>query len=397
MIYFDNAATTYPKPEEVYKAADEALRNYGVNAGRGSYKLSKMAYKIIRDTKEKLISMVNADGDNIVVFSPSATIALNQIINGLEWDEHSIVYISPFEHNAISRTLHCLQGKYGFKIEIIPFEITKVKNKVRISFNEKEFVRMLSINKPQYMFISHVSNVIGYELPVKKIIQLVKEINDDCVVTLDCAQSMGLIDIDMKKLNADYLVFAGHKTLYGILGIGGFIKNNSKELREFLTGGTGSDSLNLNMPIEGSKRYEVGSKNIQAIAALNASLNWIENKDIKVIRRHEKKLTKTLIEGLSRIHGVTLYIADKEENQNGIVAFNLARYTSEQLAEILDSDFEICVRAGYHCSPYIHEFIGTKSNGDDIAGVVRVSLSNFNTLNEVEIFVDTIRELYEEI
>lgn len=397
MIYFDNAATTYPKPEEVYKVANDALRNYGVNAGRGSYRLSKKAYEIIRDAKEKLLTMINGYGENSVVFSPSATIALNQIINGLEWNEYTVVYISPFEHNAIVRPLQYLKKRFGFRIEMIPFKIIKEKNKNKIVFDENEFRKKVYINKPDYLFVSHVSNVTGYELPIEKIIEISKASNSECIVTIDCAQSMGLIDINLDEIRADYLVFAGHKTLYGIFGIGGFIKNTSKDLKEFIVGGTGSDSLNLDMPTSGSAKYEAGSVNIQAVAALNSSLEWIKNAGIKNIRNHERKLVNMLIYGLNEIDGVTIYVDENEDRQNGILAFNLKGYKSEQLAEILDEEFDICVRAGYHCAPYVHDLIGTKADGEDLAGVVRVSFSCFNSSKEVEHFIEIIRELYDDI
>lgn len=397
MIYFDNAATTYPKPEEVYIQSNRILREYGVNAGRGSYKLSKQAYEVIRETKRGLAEMVNCTDIESVVFTPSATIALNQIINGLKWDEHTVVYISPFEHNAIARPLHSLQRKYGFLIEMIPFKIKKEGNRNKVSFDEEEFKRKLSLNKPQYIIMSHVSNVIGYEIPIKLITYLGKKSNKNCIVVVDCAQSMGLIDIDIKELNIDYLVFAGHKTLYGILGVGGFIKNTSIELSEVITGGTGSDSLNLNMPLSGALRYEAGSKNIQAIGALLAAITWINNKGIKNIRTYENILAKSIITGLSKIQDVTIYISKNEDKQTGIIAFNLKGYTSEQLGQILDEDFNICVRTGYHCAPYIHDFLGTKMDQYNNSGVVRVSLSNFNSQNEINKFIDIVQELSEEM
>ena len=234
-VYLDNAATTFPKPNSVYEDMDMFYRNFGVNAGRGSYKLAREASNLINETRNKLASLVNYDHAEKVIFAPSATIALNQIIGGIEWSENKTVYVTPFEHNAIMRPLEYIKEKYNIKIEVIPFD--SVTFEVDIAALNLKFSR----NSPDFIFMSHVNNVTGFILPVKEIIQASEKYNS--VIILDCAQSMGLIPIDVKKIKADYFVFAGHKTLYGPFGIGGFIDNSKIKLSQTIVGGTGSDSL----------------------------------------------------------------------------------------------------------------------------------------------------------
>ena len=249
MIYLDNAATTYPKPEKVYEVMDDWNRNKAVNAGRGDYKKAREASELIAQTKDLLRNLIHAEKNADVIFSPSATIAANQIINGMRWESISTVYVSPYEHNAVARTLHFNSQKFGFTIKQLPIDINTLE--IDIEKMKYEF----SKNKPDAVFCTHISNVTGYVLPVEEIFEISKQYN--CINILDTAQSLGLLDINVNQIKADVLIFAGHKTLYGPLGIGGFINLSKIKLNEFITGGTGSDSLNLDMPL--SSKFEAGS------------------------------------------------------------------------------------------------------------------------------------------
>lgn len=380
-IYFDNAATTFPKPNKVYEDMDMLYRNFGVNAGRGSYKLAREASNLIRETRNKLASLVNYDQEQKVIFAPSATVALNQIIGGLDWDENKTVYVTPFEHNAIMRPLNYIKNKYNIKIEIIPFD------PVTLELDIAELNLKFSRNFPNFIFMSHVSNVTGFILPVQQIIKASEEYNS--VIVLDCSQSMGLIPIDVKKIKADYFVFAGHKTLYGPFGIGGFIDNSKVKLSEVITGGTGSDSLNLNMPDIYPGKYEAASPNVLSIAGLYSALDWIDELGVDNIREKEIKLTKNLIEGLKDLDKVKMYLPQNLNNHVGIVSFNLENYNSDELGQILDEEFNIAVRTGYHCAPVIHNFLNTV----DRNGTVRMSLSYFNSIEEVEYVIRCLKEL----
>lgn len=380
-IYFDNAATTFPKPNKVYEDMDMNYRSFGVNAGRSSYKLAREASNLISETRKKLAALVNYDQEEKVIFSSSATIALNQIIGGLDWDENKTVYVTPFEHNAIMRPLNYIKDKFNIQIEIIPFD------PVTFELDIAELNLKFSRNFPDFIFMSHVSNVTGFVLPVEEIIQASEQYNS--VVVLDCSQSMGLIPIDVKKIKADYFVFAGHKTLYGPFGIGGFIDNSKVKLSDVITGGTGSDSLNLKMPDIYPGKYEAASPNILSIAGLYSALDWINDVGIDNIREKEIKLTKDLIEGLKDIDEIKMYLPKNLDNHVGIVSFNLENYNPDELGQILDEDFNIAVRTGYHCAPLIHDFLNTVERN----GTVRLSLSYFNSNEEVEYVIKCLKEL----
>ena len=224
LIYLDNAATTYPKSENVYKTLDKVNRELAVNAGRGAYRLAQEASKLIDDTKEKLITLIHLENKPQVIFSPSVTIAMNQIINGIEWHDGAIIYVSPFEHNAVARTLHYLAKWKRVYIKELP--IAEKKLEINIEKMKYEFAQ----EPPTAIFCTHVSNVTGYILPIKKIFNEGKRYHS--INVLDTAQSMGLVSIDGRELDTDIIAFAGHKTLYGPFGIGGFI-NISAPARRF--------------------------------------------------------------------------------------------------------------------------------------------------------------------
>lgn len=376
MTYLDNAATTYPKPEAVYKAMDEVNRN-AVNAGRGAYKKAHEMSHIISDTKNKIRKLVKADINIPVVFSPSITIALNQIINGLDMKSGETIYVSPYEHNAVARTVEHVATKLNIKVIELP-----LNEKLEIDIEKMKY--LFSKNRPNYLFCTHVSNVTGYILPVKEIFAEAKKYNS--ITVLDSAQSMGLIAIDCRTIGADIIAFAGHKTLYGPLGIGGFINISNIKLGVFITGGTGSDSLNLGMPDSAEGRYEAASSNILAIKGLNVAL---DNLDQELILNKERELTEKLIQELQSIKNVRVISPYDKENRVGIVSIILENYNSDDVGMILDEDYDIAVRTGYHCAPYIHKFM----NDLDKLGTVRISLGRYNTVEDIEKIISAIKEI----
>lgn len=383
MIYLDNAATTFPKSNRVYETMDFYLRNKCVNAGRGGYKLAREATQLIDDTKRSLLSLLKLPQQRQVIFTPSATIALNQIIFGLEWDKFKNIYVTPFEHNAIMRPLHKIAKQYGATIHIIPFH--KDTWELDVTQLEKDFV----INNPDYIFMSHMSNVTGYILPCELIMKLAQKYEPVSVV--DCSQSLGTIPIHEKVLEANVLVFAGHKSLYGPLGIGGFISDGRVLLQPVIVGGTGSDSLNLEMPESGSGRYEAASYNIQAIAGLNEAIEWIKEEGVHTIYDQKRKTTSYLISELNKLPQIKIYLPADLEHHSSIVSINIQGWTPSDLGVVLDEDFSIAVRTGYHCSPLIHEFLSTK----ETLGTVRISLGYFNTNHDVNELIMALKEILE--
>lgn len=378
-IYLDNAATTFPKPEAVYQAVDRAAREYGVNAGRGAYALARYAGSVIEDTKTKLRRLIHADPGTAVVFSPSITVALNQIINGYAWKQGDVVYMSPYEHNAVARTLHHVSAKYHLKLLRIP--MTDETEEIDLEQMGWQFAK----EPPTAIFCIHVSNVTGYILPVEEIFTEGKKYGSFNV--LDTAQSLGLVELDVRKnKDIDIVAFAGHKCLYGPFGVGGFMNPGRAALEEYLVGGTGSNSLSLDMPEGTESKYEPASCNIPAISGLNAALDFLEGKECFA---WEKELTDLLVEELGQIDGVNLYVPACRGRHIGIVSFTLEHMKSEDVGMILDEDYGIAVRTGYHCAPFIHEHL----RDERYLGTIRVGLGLFNTKDDVARLCEAVREI----
>lgn len=377
MIYFDNSATTFPKPESVYDAINYASRYLSFNAGRGTYKEAKRCSEIIMETRKSVGSLINCDWRAVTFFS-SATEALNIIINGLDINDGDNIYVSPFEHNAIIRPLYTLQKRVSFNIITIPFD------RETWELNVNKFKNQLVLKKPKAVFVSHVSNVTGYILPYEQIFALTKAYNS--INVLDSAQAFGILN--PSKENVDFIVFAGHKSLYATFGIAGFINLNNTKLLITKSGGNGSDSLNHDMPENYYERYESGSPNMIAIYSLLKSIEWIKQNNLK---EHQEKLTKYLIEKLQENQSIKIYIPSDISKIFGIVSINVDGYNPDDVAYILNEEFNICVRSGFHCSPFVHEFI----DSIDKSGTVRISIGAFNFTDEIDKLIDALNTLKE--
>lgn len=377
-IYLDNAATTFPKPGIVYDQMDSINRTLSVNTGRGSYRLAREAAEIIETTKKKILKIVNGQETSTVIFSPSVTIAMNQILQGIDWDARAIVYVSPYEHNAVARTVRFLQKKYHFSV----IELPLISDSLEIDIDK--MIYQFSKEKPTCICLNAISNVTGYILPIKKIFEEAKKYN--AITLLDAAQALGLIKININDLQADCIAFAGHKTLYGPFGIGGFIKKNEFFLNEFLVGGTGSNSLSVDMPAKEPDKYESASSNIVAIAGLDAALSVLNQEELY---RKEKEITEYLVNQLSMINKVKVFMPSNKDHHIGIVSFVIEGFSSEDIGMILDEDFNICVRTGYHCAPYIHKYL----NDESYLGTIRIGLGQFNTKKDIDKLVDAINDI----
>lgn len=376
MIYLDNAATTYPKPEEVYVAMDRAARSAAFNAGRGAYKKAQESVGIIDDTRFRIKSLFHAE-DCAVVFSPSITHAMNQVIGGLDFREGDTVYVSPYEHNAVARTLHLYQKANGFSIKFLPIDDNLCIDLDRTAF-------LLKKNPPAAVFINAVSNVTGYILPVRETCAIAKE--SGAVTVVDAAQAAGLIEMDLRDRNIDVLCFAGHKTLQGPFGVGGFVIRHGIDLHPVLAGGTGSNSLGLEMPDILPSRFEASSQNIPAIAGLNAALKVLDQKKHFA---HVSCITTYLIERLREIEKVEIAGNYDSSEAIGIVSFTVDGYMSDEIGMILDDEYDIAVRTGFHCAPYIHEYLNDMSSG----GTVRVGIGAYNTKEEIDTLIEALSTL----
>ena len=377
MIYLDNAATTFPKPEEVYTAMDKANRELAFKAGRGAYKKAIEAAELIDETKRLIKRLFHADESTSVVFTSSVTHALNQVIGGLTLNKGDTVYITPYEHNAVARTLNLYQKIRGFSIEFIP-----LRKDLRIDIDKMAF--LFKQKAPSAVIMNAVSNVTGYMLPAREICTLAKECG--AVTVVDAAQAAGLIDIDMRSISADIICFAGHKTLQGPFGIGGFAIKHEVDLIPVFAGGTGSNSLSLDMPDAAPGRYEASSQNIVAIAGLNAALKTLDQEKHLI---NVRNLTAYLVEKLLEIDKLEIVGTRDIEDTVGIISFTVDGYRADEIGTILDDEYDIAVRTGFHCAPYIHDYLSDISNG----GTVRVGIGAFNTEEDIDTLIEALSTL----
>ena len=367
--YFDNAATTFPKPEEVYSFMDKFYREYGVNVGRGQHKLAARASSLVSETRMLLLDLFHAPNKK-VVFTHTATEALNTVLRGLPITDNYTIYLSPFEHNAVTRLIAHLATIYRLNIHTLAFDKNKCVfdlDRIKLQFADQ---------KPNIVVISHASNVFGIVAPIEKICALSKQ--HAAVNFIDMCQTAGLIDTDLSNEDIDFAVFAGHKTLYGPLGVAGFICSGRTELDPLVFGGTGVDSQNQSMPNTVPERYEAASPNIHAISGLYAALEWIKKTGISNIYEAEKRNHEKLLNVLSEYDNVRIYPPAGTSDCIGVVSCVFDGYGSDNIGQIL-SEKDIAVRTGLHCAPYTHNFLGTAP-----AGTVRFSVSYFNDDEDFE-------------
>lgn len=359
--YFNNAATTFPKPEEVYSFIDKYYRESGVNSGRGQ---NNSASKLTQDTRYLMLELFHCTAKK-VVFTPSATEAINIILQGLPVSDNYNIYVSPFEHNAVTRVLNYLQGLY--KLNIITLSV----NEKELTYDLEKIKYQFAENKPNIVIMSHASNVCGVVAPINDICTMSRQYGS--INVIDMCQTAGLIDTDLSSNIYDFVVFAGHKTLYATFGIAGFICNGDIKLKPLIYGGTGIDSANPDVPDTIPERYEVGSQNIMAIAGLYAALNWIKKTGIDCIYAKEKENHYKLISVLSKYNNIKIITPSEATETVGVVSCIFNGYSSDNIGQIL-SEQGVEVRTGLHCAPSSHRFLGTYP-----AGTVRFSVSYFNT------------------
>lgn len=378
MAYFDNAATTYPKPNSVYSFMDEFYRANGASAGRGVYRAALSAGALIAETRSLIQDVLHCPAKQ-VIFTPTATIALNIILQGLLQMGVRNVYISPFEHNAVTRTLHAFEkaGTITVRQLTVSKDFQYDLDRIRYQFEDA---------KPDLVVVSHASNAFGLIAPVTEIFALCKQYG--AYTVLDMAQTAGLVDCDIGLSIFDFAVFAGHKTLYGPTGISGFVMKPEISLPATIFGGTGYDSANQNMPSSLPERFEMGTLNTSGIAGLNAALKWVKNTTIETLRETESKNREKLLSILSDYWFVKIVGNVDSCEYVGIVSCTIDGISSDSAGKLF-SDAGISVRTGLQCAPLAHRFLGTFP-----AGTIRLSVNYFtsdedfqelrNLLNHIE-------------
>jgi len=377
LIYLDNGATSYPKPEEVYTYMDYFYRNFGVNPGRSGYDLCMEAGEIVEATRKMLTDFFNGTDPDRLCFSYNATDALNLIIFGmLKSGDHAISTM--IDHNSVLRPLYHL-SLAGVSVDYVPFD--------GAGFVDPEEIRKRFRPNTRLVIVSHASNVIGTVQPIREIGRACREAG--IPFAIDASQSAGKVNIDMKNQFLDVVAFTGHKSLLGPTGIGGLYVREDVEIRHTRAGGTGVRSAVKTHLNEYPYRLEYGTPNVVGIAGLNAGMKWILAKRPETIHEHEMKLTRILRDGLRDIPGVTLYCADDLTNHISILTFNIDGLDAANVGTMLDVDHDIASRTGLHCAPLVHEQIGT----DKIHGAVRFGIGPFNTEEHIKAAIKAVGEI----
>lgn len=363
MAYFDNAATTYPKPDAVYSFMSGFYKANGASAGRGNYKGAVSAGNLISETRRKIQELLHCPAKQ-VIFTPTATIALNIIIQGIIEAGAENVYISPFEHNAVTRTLHAFEKSGKIKVYKLAVgqDFTYDLEKIRYQFEDVP---------PHLTVVSHASNAFGLVAPATEIFSIAKQFKSATV--LDMAQTAGLVDIKIGMDIFDFAVFAGHKTLYGPTGISGFVMKPEIPLTPVLYGGTGYDSANQDMPASLPERYEMGTQNIVGIAGLYAALKWVTSIGVDNLWEKEKENRDRLLGILNDYWFIKVIGNNPGKDYVGIVACLIEGMSSDSVGTIFDNA-GVAVRTGLQCAPLAHQFMNTYP-----AGTIRLSTSYFTT------------------
>lgn len=378
MIYLDNSATTYPKPDCVIKSVKKSMKYFGANPGRSGYDMAVKTAEAIYSTRNSLKEFFNAKSIDNIIFTQNCTAAINMCIKGLAKKGGNFV-CSSLEHNAVIRPLEKLKndGVCDYKTAIVD-----VNNDEKTVTNFDTLID----EKTVAVVISAASNVFGFILPIKRISDLCKKRSVPLIV--DAAQAAGIIPLDVKNLGIDYLCVAAHKGLYAPLGLGVLVINSDKIPDTIIEGGTGSNSLSPVQPDYLPDRFESGTMNTSSIIALNESLKEIRKIGLGAIYSHEYTLMKTLEDSLREMKNIRLYTSFCDSQRLvPVLSFNICDVPSELTALDLSRD-DICVRAGYHCSYQAHKSFGTLETG-----TVRISPSLYTKKRDIYFTINCIYKL----
>lgn len=377
MAYFDNAATSYPKPDEVYSFMDSFYRNHGGSAGRGDYALANTAKGMIDETRGLLKELLHCPSKQ-VIFTPTATVALNMIIGGMIAKDVRTVYISPFEHNAVTRTLHYFERTGQITVSELTVSDSLEYDLIRMRYQ-------FDTVRPDLVIVSHASNVIGLVAPVEEIFTLAKEYG--AVTLIDMAQTAGLVDLNVGLETIDFTVFAGHKTLLGPTGISGFLMKPDFDLSPVLFGGTGYDSANQEMPERLPEKYEMGTLNIVGIAGINAALKWIKAETAVKLYQKEEERRQKLLALLGDYDFLKIVGCVEGHRYVGIVSCLFDGISSDSAGSLF-AERGISVRAGLQCAPKAHQFLGTYP-----AGTIRFSVNALTSDKNYEELRDALDDI----
>ncbi|MBU0566451.1 aminotransferase class V-fold PLP-dependent enzyme [bacterium] len=380
LVYFDNGATSWPKPESVYRAMDDYMRNVGASPGRSGHKLSLCAGRILYETREAVAKLFGVSNSSRIIFTLNATEALNLGIKGLLSPGDHVITTS-MEHNSVIRPLRVLEKE-------IDIGLTRIKcsKDGEIDLNRlREAVK----EETRLIVVVHASNVTGTIMPVAQIGQIAKEHN--LTFMIDAAQTAGVLPIDVDEIGVDLLAFTGHKGMLGPQGTGGLYIKEGVNLRELIQGGTGSKSELETQPEILPDKFESGTHNTVGLAGLGAGVKFILEEGIEKIREKEEELTAYLLDKLSPIEGVEIYGSLSAKDKTAVVSFNIKDVSPSDVGYLLSERFGVMSRIGLHCAPLAHRTIGTFPYG-----TVRLSLGYFNSIKEIDYVSSCLKEIAKE-
>ncbi|VYU66220.1 aminotransferase class V-fold PLP-dependent enzyme [Clostridium tertium] len=378
-IYLDNASTTFPKPKVVSDSIYNFLVNVGGNPGRSNHDNGMTSNRLLLEAREILASFFNFSNISNVIFTNNITSSLNLLINGcIKKGDHVIT--SSIEHNSVLRPLFNLENNNLIELSIV--------NSNEFGFVNVEDIKKSIKSNTKFIILSHASNVLGSIQPIEKIGKLCLENN--IFFILDSAQSAGVLDIDFNKFNLSALAFTGHKSLFGPQGIGGFLITDELNsiCNPYILGGTGSMSYSLIQPDFLPDKFESGTLNMPGIVGLSEGIKFINNEGINTIYEKNSYLRNLLISKLRNISNIRLYEDFKNGNYTSCVSFNSTKLDTAELSYELDYTYGIKNRSGLHCAPLTHKSIGSFPDG-----TVRLSISYFNTVEEINYTVDSINKI----
>lgn len=383
-VYLDNASTTFPKPKAVSEAMYNFLINIGGNPGRSNHDNALETNRLLLEARESIASFFNFNKMENVIFTSNITSSLNILINGiLKKGDHVIT--SSMEHNSVIRPLYSLKENNIIELDIISADSFGFISPADIENKIKENTKLV--------VITHTSNVFGSIQPIREIGEVCKKHNIFFVI--DSAQSAGVLNIDFKDFNLSALAFTGHKSLFGPQGTGGFIINDDLNsiCSPYALGGTGSLSYSLTQPDFLPDKFESGTLNMPGICGLLEGIKFIKNEGLNTIYKKNSYLRSYLVEELHNINNVILYDSiEKADSYTSCVSFNIKGLDTSELSYLLDSDYNIKNRSGLHCSPLAHKTIGTYPSG-----TVRLSISYFNTKDEIDYAISSINNIIKSI
>jgi len=370
IIYFDNAATSFYKPNSVKLAVLDAMANYTANPGRSGHILSQKVAEKIYETRENLKDFFHAKNFDLI-FTKNCTEALNTVIFGMLKKGDNVI-TTCYEHNSVLRPLEMLK-KQGVDVTILDCELENIHKEIGAKIN----------TNTKMIISTFVSNVTGAVCDVKSVSEICKKHNIKYLI--DGAQACGHLEINLDDIDCDFFAFAGHKGLLSLTGVGGIFVKNINEIKPLIYGGTGTDSKNLVQPTDTIEGFEAGTIPSVSIISLNAGVKFLKRNFSKILEK-EQKLTEYLYRNLKNLNFLTIY---SKNSCNNVVSFNFLNIDSGSVANELNEKFNICVRSGLHCSPLIHKKIKT-----DELGAVRISVDFNNTFDEIDVLVSALKKIF---